>query len=159
MIPLDGMVLEGEAMVNQAALTGESMPVRKAAGATVYAGTVVEEGECVLVAKAEGGANRYDKIVAMIEESEKLKSGTENRALLLADRLVPWCLAGTAATYAFTRNVTRAISILIGGLFLRIETLHAACGALCHAGVWGIPHHRKGRQVSGSAGAGGYHRV
>ena len=113
MIPLDGMVLEGEAMVNQAALTGESMPVRKAAGATVYAGTVVEEGECVLVAKAEGGANRYDKIVAMIEESEKLKSGTENRALQLADHLVPWCLAGTAATYAFTRNVTRAISILM----------------------------------------------
>ena len=91
MIPLDGTVLEGEAMVNQAALTGESMPVRKTTGATVYAGTVVEEGECVLVAKAEGGANRYDKIVAMIEESEKLKSGTENRALLLADRLVPWC--------------------------------------------------------------------
>ncbi len=113
MIPLDGTVLEGEAMVNQAALTGESMPVRKASGATVYAGTVVEEGECVLVAKAEGGANRYDKIVAMIEESEKLKSGTENRALLLADRLVPWCLAGTAATYALTRNVTRAISILM----------------------------------------------
>ena len=108
MIPLDGTVLEGEAMVNQAALTGESMPVRKTTGATVYAGTVVEEGECVLVAKAEGGANRYDKIVAMIEESEKLKSGTENRALQLADRLVPWCLAGTAATYAFTRNVTRA---------------------------------------------------
>ena len=113
MIPLDGTVLEGEAMVNQAALTGESMPVRKTADATVYAGTVVEEGECVLVAKAEGGANRYDKIVAMIEESEKLKSGTENRALLLADRLVPWCLAGTVATYAFTRNVTRAISILM----------------------------------------------
>ena len=85
------------------------MPVRKTTGATVYAGTVVEEGECVLVAKAEGGANRYDKIVAMIEESEKLKSGTENRALQLADRLVPWCLAGTVATYAFTRNVTRAI--------------------------------------------------
>ena len=112
-IPLDGRVLEGEAMVNQAALTGESMPVRKTTGATVYAGTVVEEGECVLVAKAEGGANRYDKIVAMIEESEKLKSGTENRALQLADRLVPWCLAGTVATYAFTRNVTRAISILM----------------------------------------------
>ena len=89
------------------------MPVRKTTGATVYAGTVVEEGECVLVAKAEGGANRYDKIVAMIEESEKLKSGTENRALQLADRLVPWCLAGTVATYAFTRNVTRAISILM----------------------------------------------
>ena len=113
MIPLDGTVVEGEAMVNQAALTGESMPVRKSEGATVYAGTVVEEGECVFVAKAEGGANRYDKIVSMIEESEKLKSSTENRALQLADRLVPWCLAGTVVTYALTRNVTRAISILM----------------------------------------------
>ena len=113
MIPLDGAVIEGEAMVNQAALTGESMPVRKGEGATVYAGTVVEEGECVFVAKAEGGANRYDKIVSMIEESEKLKSSTENRALQLADRLVPWCLAGTMVTYALTRNVTRAISILM----------------------------------------------
>ena len=113
MIPLDGVVLEGEAMVNQAALTGESMPVRKTAGATVYAGTVVEEGECVLVAKAEGGANRYDKIVAMIEESEKLKSSTENRALVLADKLVPWCLGATVVTYLLTRNATRAISCLM----------------------------------------------
>lgn len=113
MVPLDGTVIEGEAMVNQAALTGESMPVRKANGATVYAGTVVEEGECVFLAKAAGGANRYDKIVAMIEESEKLKSSTENRALELADKLVPWCLAGTVVTYALTRNVTRAISILM----------------------------------------------
>ena len=113
LVPLDGTVIEGEAMVNQAALTGESMPVRKTVGATVYAGTVVEEGGCVFVAKAAGGANRYDKIVAMIEESEKLKSGTENRALALADRLVPWCLAGTVVTYALTRNVTRAVSILM----------------------------------------------
>ena len=113
MVPLDGTVIEGEAMVNQAALTGESMPVRKAKGATVYAGTVVEEGECVFLAKAAGGANRYDKIVAMIEESEKLKSSTENRALELADKLVPWCLAGTVVTYALTRTVTRAISILM----------------------------------------------
>ena len=113
MVPLDGTVIEGEAMVNQAALTGEAMPVRKAKGATVYAGTVVEEGECVFLAKAAGGANRYDKIVAMIEESEKLKSSTENRALELADKLVPWCLAGTVVTYALTRNVTRAISILM----------------------------------------------
>ena len=113
MVPLDGTVIEGEAMVNQAALTGESMPVRKAKGATVYAGTVVEEGECVFLAKAAGGANRYDKIVAMIKESEKLKSSTENRALELADKLVPWCLAGTVVTYALTRNVTRAISILM----------------------------------------------
>ena len=113
MIPLDGTVLEGEAMVNQAALTGESMPVRKAEGSTLYAGTVVEEGECVFIAKAEGGSNRYDKIVSMIEESEKLKSSTENRALALADRLVPWCLGATVVTYALTRNATRAISCLM----------------------------------------------
>ena len=113
MIPLDGTVLEGEAMVNQAALTGESMPVRKVEGSTIYAGTVVEEGECVFVAKAEGGSNRYDKIVAMIEESEKLKSSTENRALVLADKLVPWCLGATVVTYLLTRNATRAISCLM----------------------------------------------
>ena len=113
MIPLDGTVLEGEAMVNQAALTGEAMPVRKAEGSTLYAGTVVEEGECVFVAKAEGGSNRYDKIVAMIEESEKLKSSTENRALVLADKLVPWCLGATVVTYLLTRNATRAISCLM----------------------------------------------
>ena len=113
MIPLDGTVLEGEAMVNQAALTGEAMPVRKTEGSTLYAGTVVEEGECVFIAKAEGGSNRYDKIVAMIEESEKLKSSTENRALVLADKLVPWCLGATVATYLLTRNATRAISCLM----------------------------------------------
>ena len=113
MIPLDGTVLEGEAMVNQAALTGEAMPVRKAKGSTLYAGTVVEEGECVFIAKSEGGSNRYDKIVAMIEESEKLKSSTENRALVLADKLVPWCLGATVVTYLLTRNATRAISCLM----------------------------------------------
>ena len=113
MIPLDGTVLEGEAMVNQAALTGEAMPVRKAEGSTLYASTVVEEGECVFIAKAEGGSNRYDKIVAMIEESEKLKSSTENRALVLADKLVPWCLGATVVTYLLTRNATRAISCLM----------------------------------------------
>ena len=102
MIPLDGTVLEGEAM-----------PVRKAEGSTLYAGTVVEEGECVFIAKAEGGSNRYDKIVAMIEESEKLKSSTENRALVLADKLVPWCLGATVVTYLLTRNATRAISCLM----------------------------------------------
>lgn len=113
MIPLDGTVLEGEAMVNQAALTGEAMPVRKTEGSPLYAGTVVEEGECVFIAKAEGGSNRYDKIVAMIEESEKLKSSTENRALVLADKLVPWCLGATVVTYLLTRNATRAISCLM----------------------------------------------
>lgn len=100
-------------MVNQAALTGEAMPVRKTEGSTLYAGTVVEEGECVFIAKAEGGSNRYDKIVAMIEESEKLKSSTENRALVLADKLVPWCLGATVVTYLLTRNATRAISCLM----------------------------------------------
>ena len=113
MIPLDGTIVEGEVMVNQASLTGESIPVPKRPGSSVYAGTVVEEGECVLTTKAEGGTNRYDKIVAMIEESEKLKSSTENRALALADRLVPWCLGATIVTYALTRNATRAISCLM----------------------------------------------
>ena len=113
MIPLDGTVLEGEAMVNQAALTGEAMPVRKAEGSTLYAGTVVEEGECVFIAKAEGGSNRYDKIVAMIEESEKLKSSTENRALVLADKLAPWGLGATVGTDLLTRNAPRALSCLM----------------------------------------------
>ena len=112
-IPLDGKVLSGEACVNQASLTGESRAVRKAEGACVYAGTVVEEGECVILVEQQSGSGRYDQIVSMIEESEKLKSSTENRALALADRLVPYSLAGTALTYLLTRNATRAISILM----------------------------------------------
>ena len=112
-IPLDGKVLSGEACVNQASLTGESLAVRKAEGACVYAGTVVEEGECVIQVEQQSGASRYDQIVTMIEESEKLKSSSENRALALADRLVPYSLAGTALTYLLTRNATRAISILM----------------------------------------------
>ena len=112
-IPLDGRVVSGEASVNQASLTGESLAVRKAAGAVVYAGTVVEEGECVICVEQQSGAGRYDQIVRMIEESEKLKSSTETRALALADRLVPYSLAGTALTYLLTRNVTRALSILM----------------------------------------------
>ena len=112
-IPLDGRVLSGEACVNQASLTGESLAVRKAEGACVYAGTVVEEGECVILVEQQSGSGRYDQIVSMIEESEKLKSSTENRALALADRLVPYSLAGTVLTYLLTRNATRAISILM----------------------------------------------
>lgn len=112
-IPLDGKVLSGEACVNQASLTGESLAVRKAEGACVYAGTVVEEGECVIQVEQQSGSSRYDQIVTMIEESEKLKSTTEDRALALADRLVPYSLAGTALTYLLTRNATRAISILM----------------------------------------------
>ena len=112
-IPLDGRVLSGEACVNQASLTGESLAVRKAEGACVYAGTVVEEGECVILVEQQSGSGRYDQIVSMIGESEKLKSSTENRALALADRLVPYSLVGTALTYLLTRNATRAISILM----------------------------------------------
>lgn len=112
-IPLDGRVLDGEASVNQASLTGEAEPVRKAAGAVVYAGTVVEEGQITLTVEQQAGSGRYDQIVRMIENSEKLKSASETRAAALADKLVPYSLLGTAITYALTRNATRAISILM----------------------------------------------
>ena len=112
-VPLDGEMVKGEAMLNQASLTGESVPVEKRAGSRVYAGTVVEEGECLLKAIATNGQSRYDKIVSMIEESEKLKSNTENMANRLADRLVPYSLLTTGLTYLFTRNVTRALSVLM----------------------------------------------
>lgn len=112
-IPLDGKVLDGEASVNQASLTGEAEPVRKAAGAVVYAGTVVEEGQITLTVEQQTGSGRYDQIVRMIENSEKLKSASETRAAALADKLVPYSLLGTAVTYALTRNATRAISILM----------------------------------------------
>ena len=112
-IPLDGRVLDGEASVNQASLTGEAEPVRKVAGAVVYAGTVVEEGQITLTVEQQAGSGRYDQIVRMIENSEKLKSASETRAAALADKLVPYSLLGTAVTYALTRNATRAISILM----------------------------------------------
>lgn len=100
-------------MVNQASLTGESVAVRRAEGSSVYAGTVVEEGELTIQVKSVGGSSRYDKIVTMIEESEKLKSGVESKAEHLADRLVPYSLGGTALTYLLTRNATKALSILM----------------------------------------------
>lgn len=112
-VPLDGEVVEGDSSVNQASLTGESMAVHKKEGSFVYAGSVVEEGECILRVGLSQGRSRYDQIVAMIEECEKLKSNTEDRALNLADKLVPFSLAGTALTYVLTRNVTRALSILM----------------------------------------------
>ena len=112
-IPFDGTVVAGEAMVNQASLTGESVAVRRAEGSSVYAGTVVEEGELTIQVKSVGGSSRYDKIVTMIEESEKLKSGVESKAEHLADRLVPYSLGGTALTYLLTRNATKALSILM----------------------------------------------
>lgn len=113
MIPLDGKVSEGEVMVNQASITGESLPVHKAVDSYVYAGTVVEEGECVVRVSKASGSGHYDRIVHMIEESEKLKSVAEGKAAHLADKLVPYSLGATALTYLITRNVTRAISILM----------------------------------------------
>lgn len=112
-IPFDGIVTEGEAMVNQASLTGESVPVRKEADKYVYAGTVVEEGELTIQVKATSGSTRFEKIVTMIEESEKLKSGVESKAENLADKLVPYTLAGTALTWAITRNTTKALAVLM----------------------------------------------
>ena len=113
MIPLDGVVTEGEAMVNQASLTGESIPVAKRPGSAVYAGTVIEEGECVLRVTKQSGTGRYDKIVTMIEQSERLKSAVENQASSLADKLVPYTLVGSGLVYLMTRNVTRALSVLM----------------------------------------------
>ena len=112
-IPFDGIVAEGEAMVNEASLTGESMPVAKHESSYVYAGTVMEEGELTIRVKETSGSTKFEKIVTMIEETEKLKSAVESKAEHLADRLVPYTLAGTALTYALTRNVTKALSILM----------------------------------------------
>ena len=112
-IPFDGIVEAGEAMVNQASMTGESLPVHKVLDSYVYAGTVVEEGEITIRVKQTSGSTRYEKIVSMIEESEKLKSGLESKAEHLADRLVPYTLLGTGLVYLLTRNATRALSVLM----------------------------------------------
>src|SRR5699024_591889 len=111
--PVDGVVFSGEAAVNQASLTGESIPVAKRPGGAVYAGTVVEEGECVVEVKQGLGESRYDRIVEMIERSEKLKSATEAKAANLADRLVPWTFAGSLLSLALTGKVQRAVSVLM----------------------------------------------
>ena len=113
MIPLDGKVISGEAMVNQASMTGESMPVRKTVGSYVYGGTVIEEGECRFVVDKASDSGRYDRIVKMIEESEKLKSETEAKAANLADKLVPYSLLGTGISYGLTRNVQTAMAFLM----------------------------------------------
>lgn len=113
MIPLDGRVTGGEAMVNQSSMTGESLPVRKTPGSYAYAGTVVEEGECLITVEKTMGGGRYDRIVRMIEESEKLKSTAEDRASRLADRLVPYTLGGTALVWLFTRNITKTLAVLM----------------------------------------------
>ncbi|MCD7792848.1 MAG: heavy metal translocating P-type ATPase [Oscillospiraceae bacterium] len=113
MIPLDGRVTDGVATVSQASITGEPLPVRKDLGSYVYAGTVVEEGECVICVDKAAGSGRYDRIVSMIEQSERLKSGAEAKAGRLADKLVPYSLGGTVLTYLITRNVTKALAILM----------------------------------------------
>ena len=113
LIPLDGKVVSGEAMVNQSSMTGESQPVPKKAGSFVYAGTVAEEGECVIQVEKAQGSGRYDRIVKMIEDSEKLKSSAEASASHLADKLVPYTLGGTALTYLLTRNITKTLSVLM----------------------------------------------
>ncbi len=113
MIPLDGIVEEGEAMVNQASLTGESLPVKKDKGSYVYAGTVIEEGQLTMTVRKAAGNTRFEKIVAMIEESEKLKSSLEGKAESLADALVPYSLGGTLLTWLLTRNATKALSVLM----------------------------------------------
>ena len=113
MIPFDGVVREGEAMVNQASLTGEAVPVEKKPGTAVYAGTVVEEGELVIEVQSVGGSSRYEKIVTMIEESEKLKSGVESKAEHLADKLVPYSLGATGLVWLLTRNTTKALAVLM----------------------------------------------
>ena len=112
-VPLDGVIEQGDVMINQASLTGESVPAAKSSGTSVYAGSVVEEGSCVVRVTGVAGENRYDRIVRMIEDSERLKSGVESQASSLADRLAPWCLGGSVLTWLVTRNVTRAVSVLM----------------------------------------------
>ena len=112
-LPLDGIIDQGDVMVNQASLTGESVPVAKHSGTAVFAGSVIEEGNCVIRVTHVAGENRYDRIVRMIEESERLKSNTEKRAYNLADKLVPWCLGGSILTWLLTGNTTRAVSVLM----------------------------------------------
>ncbi len=112
-VPFDGTVVEGEAMINQASLTGESMPVRKSVDGYVYAGTVVEEGEISICVKEVSGSTRFEKIIKMIEDSEKLKSAVESRAEHLADKLVPYTFLGTIGAWLLTRNISKAMSVLM----------------------------------------------
>ena len=139
-IPFDGVVVQGDGMINQAAMTGEAIPVRKAEGASVFAGTVVEEGEVMIRVTATGGNGRYEKIVRMIEESEKLKSGLESKAEGLADRLVPYTFAGAALTYLFTRNITKTVSVLMVdySCALKLAMPISVLSAIREAGEYGV---------------------
>lgn len=137
-IPFDGIVMEGEALVNQASLTGESLPVRMAAESPVYAGTVVEEGEITLLVKEGTGSSKYEKIMTMIEDSEKLKSSLEGKAEHLADRLVPYTFLGTGLTLVLTRNTVKALSVLMVDfscalkLAMPLSVLSAICESSAH---------------------------
>lgn len=139
-IPFDGVVYEGEGMVNQSSLTGEPLPVLKKAGGYVYAGSVLEEGELTFTVKKAGGSSRYEKIVEMIEESEKLKSSLEGKAERLADRLVPVTFAGTALTWLFTRNITKALAVLMVDFScaLKLTMPIAVLSAIRQAGSYDI---------------------
>ena len=139
-IPFDGVVCEGEGMVNQSSLTGEPLPVLKKAGGYVYAGSVLEEGELTFTVKKTGGSSRYEKIVEMIEESEKLKSSLEGKAERLADRLVPVTFAGTALTWLFTRNITKALAVLMVDFScaLKLTMPIAVLSAIRQAGSYDI---------------------
>ena len=140
MIPLDGKLVSGSAAVNQSSMTGESMPVRKEVGSYVYGGTVVEEGECVIKVEKSLGSGRYDRIVHMIEDSEKLKSDTESQAYHLADRLVPYSLGATALTWLITRNPTKALAILMVDFScaLKLSMPIAVLSAMRESGANGI---------------------
>ena len=139
-IPFDGIVSEGEGLVNQSSLTGEPLPTLKTAGGYVYAGSVLEEGELTFIVKKAGGSSRYEKIVGMIEESEKLKSSLEGKAERLADQLVPVTFAGTALTWLFTRNVTKALAVLMVDFScaLKLTMPIAVLSAIRQAGSYGI---------------------
>ena len=140
MIPLDGKVYSGEAMVNQSSLTGESLPVSKTEGTPVYAGTVIDEGELLITVEKRAGAGRYDRIVQMIEDSEKLKSDAENKAMHMADSLVPYMFLGTGLTYLLTQNVTKAISLLMVDFScaLKLAMPISVLSAMREAGKHGI---------------------
>ena len=139
-IPFDGIVSEGEGLVNQSSLTGEPLPTLKIAGGYVYAGSVLEEGELTFIVKKAGGSSRYEKIVGMIEESEKLKSSLEGKAERLADQLVPVTFAGTALTWLFTRNITKALAVLMVDFScaLKLTMPIAVLSAIRQAGSYGI---------------------
>ena len=140
MIPLDGVVLEGDGMVNQSSITGEPLPVHKRVGSLIYAGTVMDEGELAVTVREASGSGRYDRIVKMIEESEKLKSETEDKASHLADRLVPWTLGATALTWLLTRNTARAAAILMVDFCcaLKLSMPIAVLSAMREAGTYKI---------------------